>query len=233
MIKINRKEISYKSLMNNKVVGKIGDVKAFKGSITKQHDQKMISLCFYMDKKFLLDFAGIGMQYDNKQQEQRFNEFLGAVCSQFVRDFVIKVEDVRKYSIAEDVAYGFNWEKGVSVISFEFKPDVPNSILNTTIDYVEDYFSDPEFEYVMNIMSAIDSYMMRISKTDFVNFLYRNDYNNIGFATSRLDAPKHYYINSTNRATVIFDSIITHREMLDKLKEQNPSERESKEDTNA
>ena len=216
---INRKTIFYNSLRTGKKIGKIGSVSLLNRSIIKENKQEMVSLVFYMDRKFMLEFAGIGMQYTNEtEKEKRFNEFMGGISSQFVRDFLIKVDTVKEFSINEDVLYGINWKTGLTVISFEFKPGVPDHILNTTIDYIEDYFSDPEYEYVMNIMMDIDKYMKRIDSIDFENFLYRNDDNNIGFAKSRLEMLKSYYAASTNIATEIIDDIIVHKDMMRKLR---------------
>lgn len=215
---INRNTIFYKSLLTGKCVGEIGKVSIKDHSVMKENNQEMVSLVFSMDRKFILEFAGIGAQYANeKEKEKIFNSFMGAISSQFVRDFILKVESVKEQVIREEVLYGINWKTGLTLISFEFKPNVPDHILNTTIDYVEDYFSDPEYEYVMNIMMDIDKYMKRINTIDFNNFLYRNDDNNIGFAKSRLEMLKSYYIRSTNMATEIIDDIIIHKDMIRKL----------------
>ncbi len=216
---INRNTIFYNSLHTGKKIGKIGSVSLLDHSIIKENKQEMVSLVFSMDRKFMLEFAGIGMQYtDETEKEKRFNEFMGGISSQFVRDFLIKVDTVKEFSINEDVLYGINWKTGLTIISFEFKPGVPNHILNTTIDYIEDYFSDPEYEYVMNIMMDIDKYMKRIDSIDFENFLYRNDNNNIGFATTRLEMLKSYYVKSSHMANEILDDIIVHKNMLRKLR---------------
>ena len=215
---INRKTIFYNSLYTGKKIGKIGSVDLLDHSVVKENKQEIVSLVFSMNRKFMLEFAGIGMQYiDEKEKEKRFNEFMGGISSQFVRDFLIKVDSVKEFSINEDVLYGINWKTGLTLISFEFKPDVPDYILNMTIDYVEDYFSDPEYEYVMNIMTNIDKYMKRIDTIDFENFLYRNDDNNIGFAKSRLEMLKSYYIKSSNIATEIIDDIIVHKSIMRNL----------------
>lgn len=215
---IKRKTIFYNSLHTGKKIGKIGSVSLLDHSIVKENKQEMISLVFSMNRKFMLEFAGIGMQYtDENEKEKRFNEFMGGISSQFVRDFLIKVDSVKEFSISEDVLYGINWKTGLTAIAFEFKPDVPDHVLNTTIDYIEDYFSDPEYEYVMNIMTDIDKYMKRINTIDFGNFLYRNDDNNIGFAKTRLEMLKSYYMKSANIATEIIDDIIVHKDMMRKL----------------
>jgi hypothetical protein len=206
-------------LRTGKKIGKIGSVSLLNHSIVKEDDQEMVSLVFSMDRKFMMKFAGIGIQYtDDTEKEKRFNEFMRGVSSQFVRDFLSKVDSVKEFSINEDVLYGINWKTGLTVISFEFKPGVPDHILNTTIDYIEDYFSDPEYEYVINIMMDVDKYMKRIDSIDFENFLYRNDDNNIGFAKSRLEMLKSYYAASTNIATEIIDDIIVHKDMMRKLR---------------
>jgi len=221
---IKRNTIFHKSLLTGKRVGEIGEVFVRDHSVVKEEDQEMVSLVFSMDRKFMMEFAGIGIQYtDDTEKEKRFNEFMGGVSSQFVRDFLSKVDSVEK------VLYGINWKSGLTLISFEFKPNVPDYVLNATIDYVEDYFSDPEYEYVMNIMMAIDKYMNHINTIDFENFLYRNDDNNIGFAKSRLEMLKSYYMRSTSMATEIINDIIIHKNMMRKL--QNKKDKE--EDTNA
>lgn len=215
---INRKTIFYNSLLTGKKIGEIGSVSLLNHSIVKENKQEMVSLVFNMNRKFMLDFAGIGMQYANeKDKEKRFHEFMGGISSQFVRDFLIKVDSVKEFAINEDVLYGINWATGLTIISFEFKPNVPDYVLNTTIDYIEDYFSDPEFEYVMNIMMDIDKYMKRIDSIDFENFLYRNNDNNIGFATTRLEMLKSYYVKSAHTANEILDDIIVHKKMMRKL----------------
>ena len=227
---INQNTIFYKSLLTSKCVGKIGDVTIKDHSVVKENNQEMVSLVFSMDRKFMLEFAGIGAQYtDEKEKEKCFGYFMGAISSQFVRDFILKVEAVKEQVIREEVMYGINWKTGLTVISFEFKTSVTDNILNTTIDYIEDYFSDPEYEYVMNIMIDIDKYMKRINTIDFNNFLYRNDDNNINFAKARLAMLKSYYINSTNMAAEIIDDIVVHKNMIRKL--QNKKDKE--EDTNA
>lgn len=226
---INRNTIYFNSLRIGKKLLKIGSVSLLDHSIVKENKQEMVSLVFYMNRKFMLQFAGIGTQYtDEDKKEKRFNEFMGGISSQFVRDSLLKVEAVKEFSINEDVLYGINWKSGLTaiILSFEFKPGVPDHILNTTIDYIEDYFSDPEYEYVMNILVDIDMYLKHINTIDFENFLYRNDDNNIGFAKSRLEMLKSYYITSTNMATEIIDDIIVHKDMMGKLngdKEENTS----------
>lgn len=216
---INRKTIFYKSLLTGKCVSKIGEVYIKDHSVMKENNQEMVSLVFNMDRKFMLEFAGIGAQYaDEKEKEKCFGYFMGAISSQFIRDFILKVESVKEQVIREEVMYGINWKTGLTVISFEFKPNVPDHILNTTIDYVEDYFSDPEYEYVMNIMMDIDKYMKRINTIDFNNFLYRNDDNNMYFAKARSTMLKSYYKRSTNIATEIIDDIIVHKDMMRKLR---------------
>lgn len=215
---INRKTIFYNSLLTGKKIGEIGSVSLLNHSIVKENKQEMVSLVFNMNRKFMLDFAGIGMQYtDEKDKEKRFHEFMGGISSQFVRDFLIKVDSVKEFAINEDVLYGVNWATGLTIISFEFKTNVPDYVLNTTIDYIEDYFSDPEFEYVMNIMMDIDKYIKRIDSIDFENFLYRNNDNNIGFATTRLEMLKSYYVKSAHTANEILDDIIVHKKMMRKL----------------
>lgn len=217
---INRNTIFYKSLLTGKCVGKIGDVTIKDHSVVKENSQEMVSLVFSMDRKFMLEFAGIGMQYtDDTEREKCFNDFMGAISSKFVRDFILKVEAVKEQVIREEVMYGINWKTGLTVISFEFKTSVTDNILNTTIDYIEDYFSDPEYEYVMNIMMDIDKYMKRINTIDFNNFLYRNDdSSNVYFAKARLAMLKSYYINSTKMANEIIDDIIVHKDMMRKLR---------------
>lgn len=69
----------------------------------------------------------------------------------------------------------------------------------------------------MNIMTDIVKYMKRIDSIDFENFLYRNDDNNIGFAKTRLEMLKSYYMKSANIATEIIDDIIVHKDMMRKL----------------
>ena len=227
---IKRNTIFYKSLLTGKHVSKIGTVSVRNHSVVEKNNQEMVSLVFSMNRKFMMEFAGIGMQYtDDAEREKYFNGFMGAISSQFVRDFILKVEAVKEQVISEEVLYGINWKTGLTIIAFEFKTSVTDDILNTTIDYVEDYFSDPEYEYVMNIMMAIDKYMLRIDTIDFENFLYKNDDNNIAYATARLEMLKKYYINSANRANEIINDIIVHKNMLRKL--QNKKDKE--EDTNA
>lgn len=222
---INRKTIFYNSLLTGKKIGKIGSVSLLDHSIVKENEQEMVSLVFSMDRKFMLDFAGIGMQYvDEKEKRKRFHEFMRGISLQFVKDFLNKVDTVKEFIIDKDVLYGINWEDGLTIISFEFKPNVPDYVLNTTIDYIEDYFSDPEFEYVMNIMMDIDKYMKRIDSIDFENFLYRNNDNNIGFATTRLEMLKSYYVKSAHTANEILDDIIVHKKMMRKL---NSSKKEN------
>lgn len=213
-----RKTIFYNSYVGEKIgkyVGEIGEVSVKNHSVVKENNREMVSLVFSMDRKFMLEFAGIGMQYtDEKDKEKRFEDFMKGIASQFVRDFLSRVDSVKEYSIKEEVAYGMTWKTGLTLIVFEFKPDVPDNVLNMTIDYVENYFSDPEYEYVMNIMMAIDKYMNHINTIDFENFLYRNDDNNIGFAKSRLEMLKSCYMKSANMATDIINDIIVHKNMM-------------------
>lgn len=126
---INRNTIFYNSLHTGKKIGKIGSVSLLDHSIVKENKQEMVSLVFYMNRKFMLEFAGIGMQYtDENEKEKRFNEFMGGISSQFVRDFLIKVDSVKEFSISEDVLYGINWKTSLTAIAFEFKPDVPDHV---------------------------------------------------------------------------------------------------------
>ena len=92
---IKRNTIFYKSLLTGKRVSKIGTVSVRNHSVVEKNNQEMVSLVFSMNKRFMMEFAGIGMQYaDENEKEKRFNEFMGGISSWFVRDFLIKVDSV-------------------------------------------------------------------------------------------------------------------------------------------